>query len=64
MLRTISYDAYGLLLYESKKDLSSHTLYKKIDMVVVRHFLKSIGLLEKLVSLKEDLFFIFIDYFA
>ena len=28
------------------------------------HFLKSVGLLEKLVSLKEDLFFIFKGYFA
>ena len=32
--------------------------------VVMTHFLKSIGLLEKLVSLKEDLFFIFIGYFS
>ena len=32
--------------------------------VVMTHFLKSIGLLEKLVSLKEDLFFNIIGYFS
>ena len=38
---------------------------KKIHLtifVIMTHFLKSIGLLEKLVSLKEDLFFNFIGY--
>jgi hypothetical protein len=38
-------------------------MLKMKHFVVMTHFLKSIGLLEKLVSLKEDLFFIFIGYF-
>ena len=32
---------------DQKKDLSSHTPIKKIDMVAVRLFLKSIGLLKR-----------------
>ena len=30
-----------------KKDLSSHTPIKRIDIVAVRHFLKSVGLLKR-----------------
>ena len=42
---------------DQKKDLSSHTPYKKIDIVAVRHFLKSLSLLI------EGLFLIYIGYF-
>ena len=31
--------------FAKKRDLSSHTPFKKIDIVAVRHFLKSISLL-------------------
>ena len=34
---------------DQKKDLSSHTPIKKIDIVAVRHFLKSVSLLVRLI---------------
>ena len=43
---------------DQKKDLSSHTPIKKIDIVAVRHFLKSVSLLVRLIFLH------FIGYFS
>ena len=59
----VNLDKYECNYHSSKKedsisDLLSNTFIERIDIIAVRHFLKSISLQEKLVSLTKAYFFI------